>query len=1128
MQSSYTSLEDLGPVALSHRSEIEEVKRQVDIKHGYFDAWIYGFLENKKFNIEETVAKLHRRFAMEVNELATYELTDYMRASLRKGIIQEIGVDKAGRVAFYITTKRDFPQAKYRDEQRRTFDMFISYGTRLRKENKRSQIVMLINQDGASFFKNVDMTFEADVALRISKFYPGGVDKMYICKMNRTLAAMAKPIFKTLPAIVSDRIQIIDGNDIKNGVLLDLFDEDVLPITLGGKNDCDNEEHWSAYADRVEKYYAELKRAVNERGLTVKDWELQVLGVDVEAAESGKRPANVSTVTPQADALAQSVRSMALQTGSHEASPSVTRKNSQLFTRRQPDVVDPDLKPLMTCMTQTESLVTPQCDEAADGGGDSGEPGTRLSWVDVVAPLPHDLALFFLEELVRWRTTVENVEIAERYKLLDSYVTGTQLAEEQGMRGLNVHDKKWYSGIPYPLQALYRILLMGVTVLNAIYFIAALVFLAVFCADVIVTIFFGFFVKPSYVFPLSAVLLMVAIQGVCLCSRAVDIISAIYEGKVIPVFERVGSYWGTVAEMLLFCVLVIIQFIIFIVYARRDSPLRGLEVSFCTGWICALLVISATHVFFFTGIFTSANSRDRDNLLRSLPFFIALNLGSSGGDASNEVDTRFLLRTSSYMICGVPLTISMLLGIGFLISRIVSLYVSTFAAAITAAFVVHYYSDNLSNTLNGALMRLTLWMLTIVWLYVTFVFGFRNYDRRYASSVIVASILNGIFVILALNCLHRPGHSWPLRLSFVIVLLYIFSCWICVFPLVSWRMGLFCLAIMVHNIVNVVFAPRALSGIHGSFLLSAAVLLLGISCVLLGWYGTTLLNTESQSLSSSPSTVLALSSLEMYHRYPVCTLAMGADGSVSVVDISLLNEVVSARTEAVRTTDFNNWFNSRGITYPGVEKKFDADGIPWELHRFDMPAAANLTVLVLNNRYAMSSIIGMIGWIDAIALSPLSIFMPYDMINTMIYIISFATRLIPFTSNKIAPDLGSFVATEKSKLKTEVILTATGVAGGFLGAAAASTETQAILFGSPGLMQCARKMETSYERYHKYVLSIGAYLGALNYIGGQDSTVSQRINCEGSALYCMRSQFFSTSLIDACGDVHGRRHVPSK
>lgn len=44
MSSYYTALSDLGPVALSHRDEIDEVKRHIGLRHGHFDAWIYGFL----------------------------------------------------------------------------------------------------------------------------------------------------------------------------------------------------------------------------------------------------------------------------------------------------------------------------------------------------------------------------------------------------------------------------------------------------------------------------------------------------------------------------------------------------------------------------------------------------------------------------------------------------------------------------------------------------------------------------------------------------------------------------------------------------------------------------------------------------------------------------------------------------------------------------------------------------------------------------------------------------------------------------------------------------------------------------------------------------------------------------
>ncbi|CAD2214035.1 hypothetical protein AGDE_14271 [Angomonas deanei] len=197
-----------------------------------------------------------------------------MMENMNKGIIQVIGNDKAGRVAFYICTARDKPQSKYRAESRKNFDMFISYGTRLRPESKRCQMTMLINQDKASMFSNLDMTFQADIALRIAKFYPGCVDKMYICKMGRTLSALAKPIFSGLPSIVSNRIIIISDGDIKKGKLLELFDEDVLPVALGGTNDCDHPENYARFANTIKDYFEQLKAAIS-RGTSVKEWELE-------------------------------------------------------------------------------------------------------------------------------------------------------------------------------------------------------------------------------------------------------------------------------------------------------------------------------------------------------------------------------------------------------------------------------------------------------------------------------------------------------------------------------------------------------------------------------------------------------------------------------------------------------------------------------------------------------------------------------------------------------------------------------------------------------------------------------------------------------------------------------------
>ncbi|EPY35192.1 hypothetical protein STCU_01204, partial [Strigomonas culicis] len=226
-----TSLSELGSVALSHLEEVEDVKRQTGISSSLLDAWVYLFLENKKFDIAETVSKIHRRHAMEFGELATLTFTEHMREALRSGIIQEIGTDRLGRATFFVTSKRETTDSKLKEEERLLFDIALCMGTRLRADNNRCQMVMLINQEGANILKG-DLS---SLATRVAKFYPGGVDKMYLCKMGRMMAAMAKPIFKRLPPIMSERLVIVDDSDIKKGYLLELFDEDVLPVTFGGK-----------------------------------------------------------------------------------------------------------------------------------------------------------------------------------------------------------------------------------------------------------------------------------------------------------------------------------------------------------------------------------------------------------------------------------------------------------------------------------------------------------------------------------------------------------------------------------------------------------------------------------------------------------------------------------------------------------------------------------------------------------------------------------------------------------------------------------------------------------------------------------------------------------------------------
>lgn len=304
-------------------------------------------------------------------------------------------------------------------------------------------------------------------------------------------------------------------------------------------------------------------------------------------------------------------------------------------------------------------------------------------------------------------------------------------------------------------------------------------------------------------------------------------------------------------------VLVAVQFIIFCVLASTTSPLHALQVSFATGWLCAVFLIAITHVFFFTGVFVAKNTKAEDNSWSRIPFLIALHIE---GDISKDEEQTNNIRTTSFLICGIPVTVSMLLGIGFLLSNIMALFPSTVVAAFVAAFCVNYFSDSAANSLSGSLMRITLWMMTIVWLYVTFTFGFRPFSGIWATTVSVAMIVNGIFVLLAFVCMQRPKNTWLLRCAFIIILLYIVVCWILQFPFLTFRLGIFCVVLMVHNILSIVLARKPLVNMNAVFCVAAAVLLLVISCILLGWYGTTLQYTYPQSIPTSPVGIKSSSS----------------------------------------------------------------------------------------------------------------------------------------------------------------------------------------------------------------------------------------------------------------------------
>lgn len=259
---------------------LEEVKRAVGIRHHYLDSWIYLYYENKKYDVKETIAKLNRRDIMEKTVFSTYAITPSLKKSMRSGIVQYVGRDYEGRPVLFFNTARDFPRAEERPERQSNMDMFLGWTVRCSAANPTSKVTWLINQKDSSMRKNTDLFFQKDMALRISKFFPGVVAKMYICNMSTALTFVMRPLLRQLPRVISDCIFMYSASDLESGKLLEIIPPDVLPIAMGGKNDCDNQENYNFFAESVEQYFEDCMNALSA-GISIKEMEMMAeYGVD--------------------------------------------------------------------------------------------------------------------------------------------------------------------------------------------------------------------------------------------------------------------------------------------------------------------------------------------------------------------------------------------------------------------------------------------------------------------------------------------------------------------------------------------------------------------------------------------------------------------------------------------------------------------------------------------------------------------------------------------------------------------------------------------------------------------------------------------------------------------------------
>jgi hypothetical protein len=1024
---------EMGPTALQHRDKVEEVKRRMGINHDFSDCWIYNFLENKFFDVEETVAKLYRRDAMERDEISGYEVTDFMREQMSKGLIQLIGDDREGRVTFYIVTARDRPLAAKRDENKRNFDMWMSYGTRLRKENRRCRITMLINQEGASMWSNTDMAFQSNIALRIAKYYPGCVDRMYICCMGRALSALAKPIFKSLPKVVSERIFIITESEMEKGKLLEYFEPHILPRALGGQSDMDNKENWLKFATIIESHFMLVRGAIRE-GKRVKEWEVEELQRQLREEQIQKAEASVRLLAGAASS--PRVR----------AEAEVSEEDGDLRTCESFDGDEGGDDREMTSLKNIHvrhwqkslsplSRIGGGCDLLLGGEGACGVYG-------VFEMLERHEAFF--------RLGVAELEVADYLRLCDYFSThALRLTSSMGHDGQDMamllpsSRHRLALTCPKPLRSVARALLWIMCLIISVYFFAGTVFLAGVACSITVLMFFGIFVHSYYVFPLGLGVLVAGYEGCMLTSRGVELVRFAFRGQLMPFLTFLGSK-GLTVQALLFALIILGQFIVFVVFSSITDPLTGLRISFATGWLTCAVLIAVHHLTFSQ---MEEHGRQEKNQramnLGALSLYLFLDI-TEDSDHMRSPGVELAL-------CSIPITLSIISGLAFIVTKAVFFLVAGIVTTMGSAFAVNFFTEGGHTDHTTTLIRLVTLLASISWLFLFYAVGHGDHWlREFRPLVIVVSTLTAILVVICgfIRMSAKPRQS-VMRVSFFILLCF-FITGVCTLYVVHWALGLFVTLMIIQAGICFVRSSRSTTLI-GTLLITVGSLSMMTAVILFGY------QAASAGYASPYNQTLTLShlrhELERMSVDPLCFIQFGFhNSSLDVLKIGLLATLSFASTVTnAFAVDFMNW--APEFTYAGsLEFSSNFSNMPFSGVVFNSDLD-NVTVVVLRSSTdPLLSVETLTMWVEALSLSVFKLILPTEWTVGLIAATDFTNFLIPFRWRQGLDTLEESLRVLRNKHSNRhVILTGFGVGGGVAAIMSARLGVIAVTFENPGI-----------------------------------------------------------------------------
>jgi hypothetical protein len=1116
-------MELLGPEAWKYRDELEEVKVRMNITHDKFDCWIFKFLENKHFNVDETVAKLQRRADFE-RGFVNYEISPYMKELMRSGIMNVIGEDKEGRVTFYIVTRKDFPKSKYREERMKNFDMWLSYGSRLRRNEPRCRITLLINQQDASAWSNADMTFQTNIAFRIAKFYPGMIDRAYVCCMGNALSAFARPILKAMPAVISDRIFIFNSKQVlEEKKMLEMFDPSVLPIALGGENDCDNEAGWTNFAESVEEYFTEVKSALM-KGMSVKEYEQSLLDMEEKAAAEKKK---------EEERMARDQHAEVLRNASMAAIAQQQELMNMRRRRRVPSH-EPETLSVFTCESEQLSYVPGQSqvggstgiysvglypDDEMTGGSCGfsgyhgsyhgsaidGEPRVTLAPENIARHLQIMECLLKMEEQeALFRDSFyhqHDLWLQEFSRLLVAVRANGDLLNDNDTEAGGAVDNTGRLAMrcPAPARSATLAFLLTVSVIACIFFFAATVFAIVTSSTVMTVVFMAIFVDDLHMFPLGLALLIIGHQVALCATRGFELTLSALRGQIVrPLTRFKRRYYAVLGQFALYFLVCIVALAVFIAYSSTNNPMRGLRTALGSGMYSCAILLGFYHLFFPFGL---SPEKRRSKNRGGLSLYLFLNITEDEHAPQHNRN-----RTSAVVVTTVPAFAAVLFGICTMISPTLYFIIVTVGCSFGAAFAVNHLVSGDHTNINGNVLRAFAWMFCVYWIIFTFCIAFFGWRNDWRATLIGGAIVCAYFALLTWMCYWlRDGttrHRNTFRIAYASCLI-ITLIGVAIMFYVAWTFGLIISLLLIHSFMC--FLRPSATSILATMVAVFTTLIIAVAIVLYAFQITTYWDTnESPQVSityvEAPNNVRS-----------VCRQTW--PGGLAASDLALFNRLSYHNNEAVVRDSLAVVLPTFNLTATIAPRE------PVAMMRVYRDNVSEVTVFsVVPRDDFMGAMAGVTMWAEGIGLQPYTSFLPDNWTTAIVTGLSFVTSQFPLQYKQVLEGLKEEVRREvaRSRDPSRIVLTGHSLGGGIASIIGAQLGVATVAFGSPGLIVSKGKFDVTEWNYLKYVTVINSQAASLSSVDSHGSAL-QKIDCPYDLLKCSRPETDFCLLQAMCG-----------